>query len=230
MNYAISLELQLFLVSILWGAVLLLVYDCLRIFRRLIKHDDFFVALEDLIFWAVASLYIFSMMYRKNNGIIRGFSVMGMAIGMVIYYYIFSDFIINIITMLIHTLISPVCFALKKIRQYLKFIWVRVKKSYNFIIRQLKKYRKSVKIALNKRKQASDTKRQQRLQKKIQKKEKEDRKKESKKKESKKTEKVKKKKKKEKEKKKNNTIQDRKISAKGKTSPAEKIKKRTGKI
>jgi hypothetical protein len=63
MNPAISVELHFFLTSILWGVILLVAYDVLRIFRRLIKHDAFFIALEDLIFWVVASLFIFAMIY-----------------------------------------------------------------------------------------------------------------------------------------------------------------------
>jgi hypothetical protein len=66
MNHAISVELQFFLISVLWGSILLLIYDLFRIFRRLVKHDTFFVALEDLIFWVAASLFIFAMMYRRT--------------------------------------------------------------------------------------------------------------------------------------------------------------------
>lgn len=167
MNHAISFELQFFLISVLWGAILLLVYDILRIFRRLIKHDSFFVAFEDLIFWVCASLFIFVMMYKENNGIIRGFSVMGMAIGMILYYYLLSDFLVNMITKLIRTLISPFVFAIKKIIQFIKMIVSRCKKVSNFIIRALKKWIKSVRIALNKRRVASAAKKQKHIEKKL---------------------------------------------------------------
>ncbi|MDD3173102.1 MAG: spore cortex biosynthesis protein YabQ [Herbinix sp.] len=179
MNHDISVELQFFLISVLWGAILLLVYDCLRIFRRLIKHDTFFVALEDLIFWVFASLFIFIMMYKENNGIIRGFSVMGMAIGMVLYHYIVSDFIVSMITKLIRTLISPFVFAINKIKGFVRFIWLRGKKAVNFIIRRLKKWTKSVRIALNKRKQVTAVQRQQRLKEKMLKNQKKEEKKQS---------------------------------------------------
>jgi spore cortex biosynthesis protein YabQ len=155
MNHAISIELKFFLISVLWGCILLLIYDCLRILRRLIKHDSFFIALEDLIFWVAASLYIFAMIYKQNNGIIRGFSVMGMAIGMVLYHYIASDLLVNMITKLLRTLISPFSYAIKKVRQAVKFIINKFGKAANFINRRLKKYQKSVKITLNKKRQAA---------------------------------------------------------------------------
>lgn len=161
MNHAITIELQFFLTSILSGAILILVYDGLRIFRRLIKHDGFFIALEDLFFWVGASLFIFAMMYEENDGIIRGFSVMGMAIGMVLYHYILSDFIVNLITKIINLLISPIVFIIKKVKKIIKFLSNMSRKIMNFVIMQLKKWTNSVRITLNKRKRAAAEKRQE---------------------------------------------------------------------
>ncbi len=160
MNYAISVELHFFLISILWGIMLLLAYDVLRVFRRLIKHGIFFVALEDLIFWVCASLFIFAMMYEENDGIIRGFSIMGMSLGMVLYHYILSDFIVNNITKLIRTLLSPIVFVLNKIKKIIKLIFTKVKRVSKLLIIRLKKGLKSVRIALNKRKETVSAKKQ----------------------------------------------------------------------
>ena len=173
MNYAITIELQFFLISILWGAIILLAYDCLRIIRRQISHNSFFLALEDLIFWIVTSLFIFSMIYRENNGVIRGFSVMGMTIGMVLYHYIFSDFLVSFITKIIDTLLRPFRFIIKKIKQLLHFLASIGKRIVNFLLGRLKKYNKSVRIALNSRKQKRNSKRKKRKRKKALKKEKE---------------------------------------------------------
>lgn len=171
MNQAISVELKLFLISVLSGGILLLVYDLLRIIRRLIKQDSFLVALEDLFFWVGASLFIFAMMYRENNGVIRGFIILGMAIGMILYHNMFGDFFVDLIVKLIRTLISPFVFALKKIKQFILYIWNKGVKVMNFILRQLKKRTKSVKIALDKRKLASSSKKQKNQEYKLRKKE-----------------------------------------------------------
>ena len=153
MNKAITVELQFFLISILWGAIILFVYDGFRIIRRLIKHNGFFLAVEDLIFWVVASVFIFAMIYHENNGIIRGFSVMGMSIGMVLYHFIFSELFVNAITKLIKILLSPIAVAIKWVKKGLHFVYLKIKKASKFILLQLKKITKSVKIALDKRKQ-----------------------------------------------------------------------------
>lgn len=144
MNKDIIVELMFFLISILWGAIILLAYDCLRILRRLIKHKTLLIGIEDLIFWVASSIFIFSMIYRENDGIIRGFSIMGMALGMVAYHYIFSDLIVKLFTMLIQYLLKPFGFILKKIKKIGLYL-------INFVLIRLKKLHKSVRIALNAR-------------------------------------------------------------------------------
>ena len=172
MNHAITMELQFFLISILWGAIVLLAYDGFRIIRRIIRHNGFFLAIEDLIFWMIAGLFIFSMIYRENNGVIRGFSVMGMAIGMVLYHYILSDFLVSFITKIIRALLRPFRFIIKKIKQLLRFLISIGKRMVNFLFRGLKKCNQSVRITLNNRKQRRNAKRKKRRSKKALKKKK----------------------------------------------------------
>ncbi len=152
MNYAITIEVRFFLISILCGALVLLVYDVLRILRRIIKHNYFFIAVEDLIFWVTAGIFIFVMMYRENDGIIRSFSIMGMAIGMVLYHYILSGFIVYIITKLIRALLRPFGMAINMVKKLLRFLNKKIGLLAHFIEKRLKKRMNSVKIALNKRK------------------------------------------------------------------------------
>ncbi len=130
MNASIAFELQFFLTSILWGSLIVFAYDFLRIIRKLIDHNVFFVSLEDLIFWVFTSVFIFSMLYKENNGIIRGFSIAAMLIGMIGYYYLFSDLFVNGVSKLIKFIMGPA----------IRF-FVKVKK-------RLKKYCNSVKIVL----------------------------------------------------------------------------------
>lgn len=152
MNPAISVELQFFLTSILWGVILLMAYDVLRIFRRIIKHDAFFIAIEDLVFWVVASLFIFAMIYRMNNGIIRGFSIMGMLLGGVLYHFAFSELLVKSVAKLIRVLLSPAAMVLHQIKRFFKFLLSHTRKLINNLLYQLKKQIKSVKITLKKRK------------------------------------------------------------------------------
>lgn len=101
MNEGIIVELEFFFVSILWGGIIIIIYDCLRVIRKVIKHKEFFVALEDVLYWVVSSLLIFNMMYKQNNGIIRIFSILAMFIGMIIYHNLFSKLLVETISFLL---------------------------------------------------------------------------------------------------------------------------------
>ncbi len=146
MNPAITIELQFFLISILWGGILLLVYDILRIIRRIIKHGAFLIAVQDMIFWTAASLFIFSMIYRENNGIIRGYSILGMMLGSIFYHFAFSDSIVRLISKLIETLLQPFKAVLNQIVRIFKMLRSTVGKSCNSLLLGLKKWKRSVKM------------------------------------------------------------------------------------
>lgn len=149
MSKDITVELQFFMTSILWGALILLAYDILRIFRRVIKHNYFTIAIEDLLFWVIASVFIFAMMYNENNGIIRGFSVMGMALGMVVYNFMLSPFVVKLISELMILLLRPFRFIDNSLKRCSKFLLCKFRKLIKLLRMRLIKIAKSVKIKLN---------------------------------------------------------------------------------
>lgn len=152
MNKAITVELQFFLISILWGVIILVVYDLLRILRRIIPHNSLFIALEDLVFWVLSSVFIFAMIYTMNNGTIRGFSVMGMGIGMVLYHFIVSELFVKWTSKALLLIISPIKMFLAQLKRLIKFVISKMKKVAGYFNKRLKKITKSVKIVINKHK------------------------------------------------------------------------------
>lgn len=153
MYQGITIEMHFFLTSILWGVLVLLAYDQLRILRRIIRHNSFFVAIQDLLFWVLASVFIFAMIYVENSGIIRGFSVMGMVIGMIIYHYILSDWIVILVSRMILLIMRPFSIAITYICKGIRFLIAKARTLINRIQVQLKSKVKSAKILLNKHKQ-----------------------------------------------------------------------------
>lgn len=153
MNSAIVIEMQFFLVSILSGCILIFVYDILRIFRRVIKHNGFITGIEDLIYWVISSLFIFVMMYQQNDGIIRFFSILGMLIGMLLYHKLLSELFVAVTLKIIHILISPIIFVINWVKKILSFIYKRISKVINCVLLRLKKLILSVKIEIIKKKQ-----------------------------------------------------------------------------
>lgn len=147
MNEEIIMQLRFFAISILWGAIVILTYDALRIFRRLKKHGNIMIAAQDILFWMAASIFIFVMIYQVNDGIIRGFCILGMTIGMVLYHFILSEFVVTMVTKLLQLLLTPFKLVIDAIRKVIRFIGARCNKAVKFTNRQLKKWKKSVKIS-----------------------------------------------------------------------------------
>ena len=159
MNEAILIELRFFIVSIMWGGLILIIYDCLRIFRHVIKHKKFFIAVEDIVYWVVCSFLIFQMMYKQNNGIIRAFSILGMLIGMLIYHWTLSELlvegisyllkkIINFIFLIISFVLKPFLWILKIFKSFLGKGKRIIKNLLDIVFLPLKNKIKSSKILL----------------------------------------------------------------------------------
>ncbi len=83
------------------GIIITFVYDNIRIFRRVIKHYNFFIAVEDLIFWMIVTFSIFTLQYYENNGMFRWFSIIGAFLGMNLYRVTISKFYVNIMSNLL---------------------------------------------------------------------------------------------------------------------------------
>lgn len=66
------------------------VYDCIRIARILIKHSYVIIGIEDIIFWIIIGFKVFEILYSKNDGILRGYAIMAMAFGMLVYNALIS--------------------------------------------------------------------------------------------------------------------------------------------
>lgn len=64
----------------------MLLYDGIRIFRKLFSHSVAAVALEDILYWLAWALLIFRMLYVENSGAIRGFAILAVVLGMLWYF------------------------------------------------------------------------------------------------------------------------------------------------
>ena len=73
------------------GAVVTAVYDGLRIFRRIISHGNFWIGVEDFLFWIWTALWMFSVLYRENDGNLRMYTMISMAVGMILYHKMISE-------------------------------------------------------------------------------------------------------------------------------------------
>jgi spore cortex biosynthesis protein YabQ len=97
MSPDIVLELKGVATSCLCGALITVVYDGIRIFRRLISHGNFWIGAEDFVFWMWTAIWIFSVLYRENDGNLRMYTMISMAIGMILYHKIISEPLVGVL-------------------------------------------------------------------------------------------------------------------------------------
>lgn len=125
MNQNIIPELHFFAASLTAGCLLAVLYDMLRVFRRLFRHSLFFVSVEDFFFWFIASIVGFSMVYIYNYGIIRWYAIVGMLLAAAVYHVFCSRFIIRFGITVCGLFFNPIRKGLKKIRKAVKIIWMK---------------------------------------------------------------------------------------------------------
>ncbi|MCD8196248.1 MAG: spore cortex biosynthesis protein YabQ [Lachnospiraceae bacterium] len=124
MSGAILEELRFFALAVLRGVLILIVYDVIRIFRRVVSHGVWAVAVEDLFYWMATALLVFELLYRENDGAVRGYALFAVAAGMLFYHQTVSgwlmEHIAGILRLFFGILLAPLRFLLRKIRKFLK--------------------------------------------------------------------------------------------------------------
>lgn len=96
MILSLQKQAQLFLLTILLGGSMGLVYDGLRIFRHTFPHKKFWIQTEDGLFWFAAVFLVFGVMLRASGGEIRFFSILGLFGGMGVYFLALSSFVLAV--------------------------------------------------------------------------------------------------------------------------------------
>ena len=76
-------EVIIFLVSVVTGTMLRLVYQSIVVFRQLVEHSLLIIGIEDIFFWLGAALYVFVQIYHTSDGRIRWYFILGVALGVI---------------------------------------------------------------------------------------------------------------------------------------------------
>lgn len=125
-------ELILFMKSVWYGSFLLIIYDCLRILRRVFKHSNFVVSVEDLVFWIGSGLFLFAKYFQDNSGVLRAYLFVGIAVGVLSWHFSLSPYFVKYISVVLIKIKRIVRIPLQKILffvKWLKFWTVRCKLS-----------------------------------------------------------------------------------------------------
>ena len=137
MSQVILGELRAAGVAFLSGAVITSVYDLLRIFRRVISHGNFWIGVEDLIFWMWTAVWTFSVLYRENDGNLRMYTMLFMAVGMILYHVTISEPAVEVLGKILKRIFRIILYPLKLLKIYIIFFGKKLKKLISGIIIKL---------------------------------------------------------------------------------------------
>lgn len=109
---------QLFclLIFILTGLVIGILFDIFRILRKSFKTTDFITYLEDIIFWILTGCIMLFSIFIFNNGEIRSYVFIGIAIGIISYMLIISRFFVKISVSIIKFIKKILSYPIKLIK------------------------------------------------------------------------------------------------------------------
>lgn len=124
----------------------MLLYDFLRVVRRVFPHKLFAIGLEDFLYWMISGAFIFRMLYQFNYGIIRWFAVFGMLVGMCMYHLTISVSFVKVASKCLGKIIGwikrPLVWFFGKVHKEMAKINSKRKKVTNSLKKKLKRERK----------------------------------------------------------------------------------------
>lgn len=120
MGTLVAWELQYMAVVVTTGIILAVLYDCIRIFRRLIFHGVFWMSVEDILFWMLASLVTFMVCFVEDAGNIRWFAVCGEILGACMYNCTVGPFFVKYVSLILYFPVKLVKKTLKKLVESFK--------------------------------------------------------------------------------------------------------------
>lgn len=106
-------ELFVFLIMIACGGMLSLIFDVFRGIRTVLKPNDLIVSISDILFWLFVGFVIVAVVWNFNNGVFRFYEPVGIALGGVFYFLLFSKWILKIFLFIFENIFKFLKFILK---------------------------------------------------------------------------------------------------------------------
>ena len=126
MNALLLSQFNTVFIFFLTGICIGLLFDFFRIQRKVLKTCDFITYIQDILFWIVSGLIIIFVIMKYTNGEIRIYMVLGIILGILIYFLIISKYIMKIFVCILSFLlniIGKLLFPIKKIYKIIKKRW-----------------------------------------------------------------------------------------------------------
>ena len=129
MSEEIFHETTLLMYSILFGICIVFVYDIFLSLRKAFRHGKILTAIEDILFLTACTIAAFTLFYELNLGIVRGYAICGIILGMLLYKTTISPYLVGIMSTLFKLTIYIVSTPIKRCIYGLSWMF---KKVYSF--------------------------------------------------------------------------------------------------
>lgn len=135
MIVSISNQVYVFFSCILGGLAIGLLFDIFRLSRKFIETGDVITYIEDITFWFLVGVIVLMTVYLSNNGQIRGYVFMGILLGVVFYFLVFSTIVMKILSSIVKTIVNIIGTMMKviagPIKTIIQILYVPIKYLYN---------------------------------------------------------------------------------------------------
>ena len=86
----------IFVIFILNGFLIGILFDIFRILRKSFKTKDIVTYIEDILFWIITGVFLLYSVFYFNDGEIRLYMFIAILIGVLLYMLILSSYIVKI--------------------------------------------------------------------------------------------------------------------------------------
>lgn len=101
-------QAYVFLATVYAGFVIGFVYDLFRMIRQITRPGKLVTGLLDLVFWLLMAILSFLVVFKVNYGVIRLYTIAGLAIGWGLYAFVLSPFVFKLLIG-IYKLVAGLC-------------------------------------------------------------------------------------------------------------------------
>jgi spore cortex biosynthesis protein YabQ len=123
MEENIQVQIYIFLFTLYGGLIIGILYDIIDI----LLHDKYSKTKgrgkTDILFWMLAIIVVLSILFYSNDGIIRVYTLLGFAIGWLLYFFLLSKFIQRVIHFILLCITSMTKFIVNIL--LVPFRWIK---------------------------------------------------------------------------------------------------------
>lgn len=141
MSEAIISQIDTFANAVLLGVICEIIYDTIRILRRIIKKNLVVTVIEDIIFWILSSILLFILLYNKNGGMVRLYAIVGMGFGMIGFEVTIGKVYVKYLSKLFSKIFQIIGSILGKIINTIEILLKKLMKPFKIQLDRLSKKR-----------------------------------------------------------------------------------------